>query len=354
MWDSLRWTQLSSRDNRLDVMKGVGIIFVIATHVYSIDSATRRCLLFPFWVDQAVPIFLFISGYLWFRSYDRFTQITRRAKDWLVKATSPALRFYALFTPVFILEILMKMHELKKRGGSPFGILDICVSYISGGYGPGSYYLVVLLQLSIIFPLVYLLVRKKPYLSLLLAGMINVGFEALQDYLELSNATYRLIAARYLFVITLGCLAARGNWFNRDKATNGFRFVLPSFSAISMICLLCTAYLSVTIPPFTQWTTTTILSSPYVAFVVVCAMRRVDIVPSFITRILALFGVCSFELFLWQMVFFRFLHSKWLSHLSCGALDLVFSLAICTALGMAYKIAIELLRSFGIRGKTHC
>ena len=50
------------RNQFIDVLKGICIIFVIITH-YNWSNAARLKYFFPFWIDMAVPIFMIISGY---------------------------------------------------------------------------------------------------------------------------------------------------------------------------------------------------------------------------------------------------------------------------------------------------
>lgn len=50
------------RNNSLDFLKGISIIFIIITH-FSWTNLERLSFGFPFWIDMAVPIFMLVSGY---------------------------------------------------------------------------------------------------------------------------------------------------------------------------------------------------------------------------------------------------------------------------------------------------
>ena len=51
------------RNSVIDIIKGICILFVIITH-YQWTNEQRLMLLFPFWIDMAVPLFMIFSGYL--------------------------------------------------------------------------------------------------------------------------------------------------------------------------------------------------------------------------------------------------------------------------------------------------
>ena len=56
------------RYKSIDFLKGICILFVIISH-YAWSEKERLILLFPFWIDMAVPIFMVISGFVCAKSY---------------------------------------------------------------------------------------------------------------------------------------------------------------------------------------------------------------------------------------------------------------------------------------------
>lgn len=54
----------------INILKGICILFVVITH-YKWSDNTRDLLLFPFWIDMAVPLFMVVSGYVNSLSYIR-------------------------------------------------------------------------------------------------------------------------------------------------------------------------------------------------------------------------------------------------------------------------------------------
>ncbi len=47
-----------------DYLKVIAIFMIVVTHL-GFSANTRKNLLFPYWIDMAVPIFFIISGYVY-------------------------------------------------------------------------------------------------------------------------------------------------------------------------------------------------------------------------------------------------------------------------------------------------
>ncbi len=138
------------RNHTIDVLKGVCIIFVIITHC-NFSDAQRSWLLFPFWIDMAVPIFMFLSGYLWALSYKNHKLNDLKScynKKLIIKKV---IRFILPFLIVFLVEEILLIIYNKS-----FNIKSFILDFICGGLGPGSYYTPLMIQLIILFPLIYI------------------------------------------------------------------------------------------------------------------------------------------------------------------------------------------------------
>jgi len=62
-----------SRNFSIDLLKTISILFVVITH-FAYPSDFRQKLLFPFYIDMAVPIFMIISGYNYYNSCESKNQ----------------------------------------------------------------------------------------------------------------------------------------------------------------------------------------------------------------------------------------------------------------------------------------
>ena len=131
------------RNNLIDAIKAVSIFFIIFTH-YSFDIKQRALMFFPFWVDQAVPIFMIISGYLYASSFSKMEVLytTKNIVRNLVRFIFPFIFIYLIYVYLF-----------------SWG-WNAVILFFKGGVGPGSYYFPVMLQFVFIYPLIFWVVKK--------------------------------------------------------------------------------------------------------------------------------------------------------------------------------------------------
>ena len=63
----------------------------------------------------------------------------------------------------------------------------------------------IMMQLLIIFPIIYKLVEKNALLGVIMAGIANLTFEIAVNCLHIEKYYYRLSIGRYLLLIAFGC-----------------------------------------------------------------------------------------------------------------------------------------------------
>lgn len=76
---------VSGRNAFLDTAKGLCILFVVFSH-YGWSADEKLTMHFAYWVDMAVPIFMVITGYVYYLSYTR-----RAVKDFFDPYSAPFL-----------------------------------------------------------------------------------------------------------------------------------------------------------------------------------------------------------------------------------------------------------------------
>ena len=119
---------IKPRYHNLDAIKGICILFILITH-YNWTDRERLFLLFPFWVDMAVPVFMIISGYVYTISYRKKNIITIRSmygyQMIITKIVRYTLPFLLIYATELVVRIGLKGLELKDllfdflRGGGP-------------------------------------------------------------------------------------------------------------------------------------------------------------------------------------------------------------------------------------------
>lgn len=136
-------------DPFLDFLKGFCIFSVVLNHcLFTALHLPKTFLLFLYWGQLAVPLFLILQAYHVFR---RDYQPVNGAQ--LAKMLR---KIFLPFACVTLLEFLLQL------AFKDYSFLELAKRTIrSGGLGPGSYYFWVYLQFFFIVPAVYWFFDKK-------------------------------------------------------------------------------------------------------------------------------------------------------------------------------------------------
>lgn len=206
---------------RVDVTtaaKAFAICLVVLTHA-DWTEADRLSPLFPFVVSAAVPLFMLVTGLNYARSYRRRGIDSLPAMYGLSMILRRASALVLPFVPVFLVEILVAV--LKSRLGSsavdlsPSGLL---VGFVSGGWGPGGYYLPVMIQVIVVYPILYCLVRRFGWGAFAGVSLGCFSLDCAWTALGLSPGVWRLLCFRYLPYLAFGALLALAPVGSRGKA----------------------------------------------------------------------------------------------------------------------------------------
>jgi hypothetical protein len=167
----------------VDMLKGLAIISVILLHSWN-DSFLLQ-IGAPYYIGQAVPIFIIIAAYNGVNSYIRTNSITliqcyssipRRMSRllWLHLSFLIIEYLFILFIAFFKNDIFTTLVSI--TGKSPDRIQAVIATYsipnlfsfiVTGGYGFGSFFVPVLIPLIFTLPILYLLSRKNVFLCCL-------------------------------------------------------------------------------------------------------------------------------------------------------------------------------------------
>lgn len=211
-------------------------------------------------------------------------------------------------------------------------------AFLSGGYGPGSYYYPILIQLLLIYPLLYSILFNLKERGLLLLFIANLIFELLKEPFAISAELYRLCIFRYIYLLGFGCyIGLYGFNANTVKWSNSI------FAAISIAFLIVTQYTAYTAKVFTNWTTTSLAAIGFILPIVATLLLKVKKIPS-IFKPLFLLGKASYHIYFIQMVYYAFfnnmlaqvLHNRWLL--------LLCNLIICLSIGLLFYFLEGLLQ----------
>ena len=202
--------QLNERSLLIDSIKAVAIFFVVITHC-NWPNQDRLRYGFPFWIDTAMPIFMFLSAYLYSQSFEKSQIVTLKSAYNISLLERNLIRFllpFLLLTPIDIF-CNIYMHGSQN-------LSHLLVFLIGGGHGPGSYYVPMMVQFVALFPLLFILIKKSGKLGLLCCIGVNIIYEyicTLFDHSLLArssvivNLVYRLCIARYIGLLGIGIYA---------------------------------------------------------------------------------------------------------------------------------------------------
>lgn len=172
------WKTISATTDRLlslDILKGLAAIAVIVNHISWI-GINKSIFLYRFWVSPAVPVFVVITSFLYSRTF-----IKIGFDSWYSKENFR--HFAKRFGPAALLILVLQFFIEVVRHSIPVSEF-IRMILIGGLYGPGGYYVSILLQFICIFPFFFKLSYQKP----LLGFVLIVFFE----YIIWNNSGYNI------------------------------------------------------------------------------------------------------------------------------------------------------------------
>lgn len=180
-------------DPQIDYIKGLCILFVIWTHCISRGELGN--LLFPFWGDTAVPIFLIIQVFHYYKK-----GVNLRMPN-TIKLWKRILRpFIIMIVLMFLTQFLIYYNETDG---------EFALSLYWDKRGPGSYYIFIYLEFALVIPLLAPLFKKLSVKWLFASFVILSQLaELVCCIIQCPDNIYRLLFFRYFFLIFLGFLLA--------------------------------------------------------------------------------------------------------------------------------------------------
>ena len=174
--------------DNVDFIKGIAAISVIFLHTLPRSVLIDTLAIFHIW--QAVPMFLFTSFFLGFRNLDK--------KENVFKGYYSKERFQKvllrIWKPLIVLAVLEAVFFL--LSGNKDRAIGSLLCYANG---PGSYYIWCYMQIWLLMPAIYLLIKRS---GVLLGGWILLIISTLFDFLweYYIDLTPGCTCFRYLFI----------------------------------------------------------------------------------------------------------------------------------------------------------
>lgn len=303
--------QSGKRIVQLDYIKAISILMVVVTHC-AFTTADRERPIFVFLINMAMPLFMLVYGYVRTMT-DCKKQANRKSKAvaWIKKT-------YNILIPACIAFVIELCLMYLFNGHLPADLLRLL--WEEGGIGPGSYYVPILLQLLILYPILQACFRKKSIITTAAAVVLFLAFEILAGRF-VDDKLYRLLCFRYLPFIVAGMNMAKYRGSLRKWKNSIF-----ALSVVSFVWLYLVVYRDYQPRIFTRWTTT---AGPVVFLamsIMIVFLLYMKPLKGIFGRLLSEIGQSSYYIFLTQLVWFGVpLSPQSLTGLPAIVLNLIFT-----------------------------
>lgn len=262
-----------------DYIKAYAIVCVLLGHtISSIDDMVSGL-----WVSMQVPLFVLLQS---FHSLKK-TKVTFDFSKLFWRIIAP---FILVQAALFII--------LGVVGGFDYQL--IIGGVLKGGYGPGSYFPWVYLQLAIVLKIVHPILRKGSMVSqAFVAVLVCEVLEIICSVTDMPEWLYRLLAFRYLFLVFLAWI-----WVTKGVKMTRMTVALSILSALAIIYF---EYFAGNGEPFFfntecgyhRWPCFVYVSylMTYLLYQLYLWMRKSSVVDRWVRML----SKCSYEIFLVQM-----------------------------------------------------
>ena len=217
-------------DPQIDYIKGLCILFVVWTHCMNRGELSN--ILFPYWGDTAVPIFIIIQVFHYYK------------KGVSVRMPSVSKLWKRIMKPYIIMVALMFIVQFFMYYDMTDGTFSPTLYWEKRG--PGSYYIFIYIEMAFVIPLFAPLFRKFSTKWLLVIFLILTQVvEIACSFTHCPDNIYRITFFRYIFLVFIGyLLATKGLELNKLTITAGIFSVLFlylfAYKEIDMEPLFCT------------------------------------------------------------------------------------------------------------------
>lgn len=203
----------------IDGAKGMAIISVFVMHALGMQCLHNIGWIFH--MGQAVPVFLYVTAYLTSMHYKSFLEYYTWSRVRKV--------LWRVLVPFLVVQVVILLLFVLSGGWWSWKSL-----VKNGGFGPGSYYAWLYVQVWLLLPFIVELVR---HLSVKLSFLVMLAISIVVEYVfvllagvEHIDSIYALTPIRYLMILYVGCVWGRLS----DKSKRLF-YIIAIISGVLML-----------------------------------------------------------------------------------------------------------------------
>ena len=312
---------MKKRNYNIDIIKGLAIVAVILIH--SLTDEMLLAILSPFYIWQAVPVFLLLAGYNTAESFQRRGYVSLDQFYNFSFLYSKVERLVYPFLFIWILQVIA--HYLILDGLS---FTTLVTSLFTGGWGPGSYFILVIIQATLLLPLIYLLMKKNLAAGTIILFIISILLDVICMMIDVPGSVYRVIIVRYVFVLVLGV------WLSLNPGKINYKWLIP-LPIMSAVYIAGVYYEEWNFFVERYWQSQHAPSYFWTLLLVIIGLKAYQFTAGNpLSRLLVKMGKASYHIYLIQMFYF-WLISDSVSNLPV-IIYLVLSLTICIVFGLLF------------------
>ena len=198
----------------------VGAVWAYRSHTHS--KSVSKCLV-SFLVPVgcffalygfrrfAVAIFMLVTGYLLAGSLKKRE---KPIKEWYTgqNITVRIMRFYLPLIPVFIIGLVYKIFVKEYD----YTVAEVIARFFLGSFKPGSYYVTILAEVILIFPIIYCVVKRFKARGVMAIIALHLVYDVLCTCLGMNDVLYKFLVFRFITHIALGVYGSITD-FSKDK-----------------------------------------------------------------------------------------------------------------------------------------
>lgn len=275
-----------------------------------------------------VAIFLVLSSYFLAGS---ISKSERPLRSWYTAQNliSRIARFYIPFLPLFIIGLIYKIFVLKYD----YTIAEVVARFILGGFKPGSYYITILAELVLVFPVVYVIVHRFKFGGVLACALFTFAYDIAFAYLGLSDVAYKFLIFRFAAHIAFGIYGKETHLkWNSIESLVSFSFGL----VYVVLCVLTKTYKP---PVFFQWQEASFPTAFFIYPVIawfITVFKNATYTNSALSRIVAVFAGATYHIFLIQLLYYTTFGFALNEYINNFMISMPLNLVITLSVGVLY------------------
>lgn len=320
------------------VLAVVASVFLYIRETKKQSSPKRRIFmaLLPFGIflslvylrKLAVCIFMIMTGYLLSGTVMKYSSPIKEwyKRDNIIPRVS---RFYLPFIPIFIIGLLFKIFVL----GKEYSVAEVLARFILGGFKPGSYYITAMAELVLIFPLVFVVVKRFKLWGVLFFVCLNFAYDIFAVTVGMNAILYKFLAFRFLAHIAFG-VYAKVTDLKSDKRLNIALFI------IGFLYMFIYCYANIrSAKLFYEWRVasfpTAFFMYPMIVFFI-DKLKNLKYTDSRLSQSTLLFANATYHIFLVQLLYYTTVGYDFNAFVDNVIITMPLNVVICVPLGIMY------------------